>query len=199
MKAVDYRISFWLGLVFSLAFSYEASAQYFSRNSVQLPAIGWMAMDSSFGAVNKIKWGMTDQIQIGTGYARDIWDLKLWWLSETAVGFGFVNYLGAPPSRVAVTLQGSTGLKYNFLTQRWRPFAGAMVEVLQIFNAQKNASSLFIPSTPTWGALRPMIGLEWIFGIDMSVEAELGYVLLMNFEDPVRHGAMARLAYRLYF
>lgn len=174
-------------------------AQYFSRNSVQLPSVGWMAMDSSFGAVNDVKWGINDQFQIGSGYARDLVDLKLWWLNETALGFGHVNLPGAPSSRVAVSFHGATGLKYNFRTERWRPFVGLMFEILQIFNTQARSEFLFELATPTWGGFRPMLGLEWIFSNDMSVEAEAGYILLMNFEDPIRHSAMARFAYRIYF
>ena len=189
---------FWLIAALGVA-APEAMAQYFSRNSVQLPSVGWLAMDSSFGAVNDVKWGLNDQFQIGTGYARDLVDLKLWWLNETALGFGNVNLPGAPSSRVAVSFHGATGFKYNFRTERWRPFVGLMFEILQIFNTHARSEFLFELATPTWGGFRPMLGLEWIFSNDMSVEAEAGYILLMNFEDPVRHSAMGRFAYRIYF
>jgi len=176
----------------------ESKAQYFARNSVQLPSFGWMSMDSSF-AINDVIWGLNDQIQIGTGYARDIWDLKLWWINETAVGFAGVNIPGELSSRIAVTLQGSTGLKYNFHTERKRPFVGLMVEVFQIFNTQEQGLYPYVMSSLTWAALRPHVGFEWIFSGDMSVEIQAGYVGLLNFEDPWRHSFMARFAYRLYF
>lgn len=176
----------------------NAQAQYFARNCVQLPSIGWMAMDSSFARVNPYTWGVNDMVQIGTGYARDLLDLKLWWVSETSVGFGQVNLPGAPASRVAITVQGSTGLRYNFHTERWRPFTGFMLEIFQIFNQQPDPYG-FQTATPTWAALRPFAGIEWIFTDDMSVELQAGYILLINFEDPVRQSIMARVAYKLYF
>jgi hypothetical protein len=186
-------------LLWALCLADGAFAQYFARNSVQLPSLGWMAMDSTFGFANKVQWGMNDQVQIGTGFARDLVDLKLWWVSESAVGFGQVNLPGVPTSRIAVTVQGSTGLKYNFYTERWRPFAGFMLEVFQVFNSQAEAYFPYVLATPTWAAFRPMVGLEWIFESDMSLELQTGYILLLNFEDPVRHSFMVRAAYRIYF
>lgn len=178
--------------------SSDAFAQYFARNSVQLPCVGWLGLDSSFSGANDPTWGADDQIQVGTGYARDLSALKLWWITETAFGISYVNYPGAPSSRMAISIQGGTGIKYNFLVQYWRPFIGLMAEVFQIFNFQ---DSRFISevAAPTWGALRPMLGLEWMFANDMSLEVESGYIMLINFEDPVRHSALVRLAYRLYF
>lgn len=158
-----------------------------------------MALDSSFGVFNEVKWGLNDSIQIGTGYARDLYDLRLWWINESAIGFARVNAPGAPSSRIAVTVQGSTGLKYNFFTERWRPFLGFMLEIFQIFNAQTEAYLSHTIAAPTWGAFRPMAGIEWLFDDDMSFEAQAGYVLMLNFEDPVRHSLVSRLAYRLYF
>lgn len=192
----NWKICLAVGVL--LVKAYTAEAQYFARNSVQLPSIGWVSMDSSF-AVNQVKWGLNDQIQIGTGYARDIWDLKLWWTNETAVGFAGVNIPGELSSRIAVTLQGSTGLKYNFQTERKRPFVGLMIEVFQIFNTQDQSLYPYVMSSLTWAAIRPHVGFEWVFSSDMSVEMQVGYVGMLNFADPMRHSVMARFAYRLYF
>jgi hypothetical protein len=186
-------------LVFLVLLGAQAHAQYFARNSVQLPSVGWMAMDSTMGTVNPILWGLNDQVQIGTGYGRDLYDLRLWWVTETAIGFAGVNYPGAPSSRIAITFEAETGVKYNFLNQRWRPFVGFMVGFLQIFNAYRSAFYPYLLTGFSWGTIRPMVGLEWIFTNDMSFELESGYVLLTNFENPVRHSVMARLGYRVHF
>ena len=159
-------------------------------------------MDSTLGNANSLKWGMTDQILIGSGYARDVMELKLWWVGETAVGFGYVEYPGAPPSRIAVTFEAGTGLRYNFWTERWRPFTSLMLEVMSIFNTKKPVPFPYFfnyVSVPTFVALRPSLGLEWIFGEDMGIEIEAGYLLMSNFENPARHSVILRSAYRLYF
>ncbi|HEY4220728.1 MAG TPA: hypothetical protein VGO62_05280, partial [Myxococcota bacterium] len=112
----------------------------------------------------------------------------------------------ATPS-AALTLAVSTGFRYNFLEERVRPFVAMHLQYLWLigtttpFEAPGNG---FLGGTNMFIGLRPGGGIEWIFGDEQSLKAELdlvGYVV----PDPRGIGSLflpssiARLSYLIYF
>lgn len=175
-----------------------AWAQYFGNHSVQLPVVGWMFLGTLDG-LNPSPWGTTDQIQIGTGYMHAIGGYNLWYANETLVGFSYATYPGAPPSRIAVGFDMANGLRYNFMWERWRPFVSLFLDYFQISDGRQNVSFPFLFTTKWWLGLRGGGGLEYIFDPNMSLEVAAGYLVMLDFENPIRQSLLARLSYRLYF
>jgi hypothetical protein len=166
-------------------------AQYFGNNAFQVPLIGWMGFDTTTGFANTDPWQVTDQPQIGFGYMRALVGYKLWLTAQSAVGFGYNRNPNLLASQLVVSLNLSSGLRYNFLDRRIRPFVAGQIEYLQFFNDGGRYKA--------WAGLLAGPGIEWIFGKDMGISLETGAHALFDFLNPARFSWSARLSYMLYF
>lgn len=172
--------------------SIPCQAQYFNRSAMQLPLIGWMGLDTTASALvlkNAKPWQSSDQVQIGFGYMHAIWSYNLWWITQGAVAFGFETNTA---SNILIGINASSGLRYNFMTEYWRPFLAGQVEYLQFFHQTSNTQNWWLGFL-----LGP--GVEWIFADDMGLQLETGMHVLSDFSNPVRFAWSARLSYQLYF
>jgi hypothetical protein len=196
-------LSAW-GLCLSVAlglYAGDAQAQ-FRNNGLQIPNIGWMAMGTSSDFINQgfgTKWGATDQMTLGVGYFRAV-GYDLWWDNQTALGFGGAVNTGQF-AKTVVSLNVSTGLRYNFLDEKHRPFVAGHIHYVQMFNTegtevQGNAA---LGGQPLWVGGRVGGGYEWFFDEEMSLQAELDGVLFFNLDHPPKLSAIARFAYNVYF
>lgn len=174
-------------LACALVIATPLHSQYLGVHAFQLPALGFMSMES---------FQVTPQATFGLGYSQ-LLATNLWGLVNTAIGYGKTIADGDKSTRLG-TAQGQLGLKYNFLSENWRPFFGTYVQYLHLLGppvSDDNGNLLAV----SFVGLRPSIGLEWFVWSDMSLEAEAGYVLYFNLDDPWQHGAQAKIAYNLYF
>lgn len=144
-------------------------------------------------------WGATDQITLGVGYFRAM-GYNLWWDNQTALGFGGAVTDGIYP-KTAVSLNVSTGLRYNFLDEKHRPFVSGHIHYVQLFNADPKyvPGNAALGGTPLWVGGRFGGGYEWFFAEEMSVQGEVNGVVFLNLDQPPKVSAIARLSYNVYF
>jgi hypothetical protein len=90
-------------------------AQYFGTDAFQTPIIGWMGFDTTAGSLvsSSEPWPVTDQLQFGFGYMHALVSCKLWYILQSAVGFGYAKHYEQLPNRIIVGLNASSGLRYN--------------------------------------------------------------------------------------
>ena len=220
-------------VLFLVCFTSLSAYAQFRNNAVQIPSIGYMAMGAvdypielvvkgtGIGDENDWKWNATDNITIGTGYARAL-GYNLWYEVQAAVGFGLATYppIGADIHPL-VSLSTSTGLRYNFLDEEYRPFVAGHIHYLWLYNTLgPNGESLEIQTNELlggqsmWVGGRGGLGFEWFFmaslrgwGVDiplfydeMSVQAEADALCFFSLSEfPINPSGTFRFSYNVYF
>lgn len=177
-----------------------ASAQ-FRNNGLQLNA-GWISMGTTSDWINRsynTAWGATDQVTLGIGYFRAI-GYNLWWDNQTAVGFGGAINAGVT-AKTVVSLNVSTGMRYNFLDEKHRPYVAGHIHYVQMFNTEGTEvlGNAALGGQPLWVGGRLGGGYEWFFAEEMSLQGELDGVVFFNLDHPPKLSAILRLAYNVYF
>lgn len=174
----------------------SAHAQYFKHNAMQVPSIGWLILDKS--------WYATDQLTFGVGYLGLIDDD--WWLTVDVAQVGFGSWLTLNPAtqkfekvpqKGAGTLVIGPGIRYNFLPHATRPYLGAKVQYVRFFS-DSNFWNFSSPES-NWIGTVAVLGLEWFFTGDISLDVEANGSLLFNFNQPMRLSALLKLGMNVYF
>jgi hypothetical protein len=204
-----------------VALSFPARAQY-RNQGVQLPNVGvidlgtWdLVLNNGHaarqnlgvaGAIPDHGWNVWDQPTVGAGYFLAL-GYDLWWDNQAAVGAS-TTVIDVGNGTPILTLQISSGLRFNFSEDRLRPFAAVHLEYLWLIGVSSAAipvpSNSFLSSNMFLG-LRPGGGVEWIFGDEVSFQAELDFI---GFLVPDKNRALGglilpsstlRLSYNIYF
>lgn len=222
----------------ALLYSPPVSAQY-RNNGVIMPSIGYFSGHESLdiftglaaeniGPLDDVgfgdwEWNTTGHLTIGAGYMRAL-GYNLWLIVETAIGGGVATkYVGSPLPPPVFSLHVSTGLRYNFLDEEYRPFISGHVHYLHQFStpaaqlrinniqgltdsgAGRTAASFFV-------GMRAGGGFEWFFlsslrrwGLDvpifydeMSLQAEANAAMFLLLGAPLP-SFVARASYIVYF
>jgi hypothetical protein len=240
MRSVDsmrwpYALVFW-GLIISAGMASTSAHAQYRNNAVQLPSVGYMAMwtadqpikllltNLNVGNDTDWQWNSSDHITLGTGYSRAL-GYNLWYEVQAAVGFGAATY---PPSGVnfpqvhpLVSLSTSTGLRYNFMDEDYRPFVAGHINYLWLYNTQgPSGESLGIQTNELlggqsmWVGIRTGAGFEWFFmaslrgwGMDiplfydeMSAQLEADTLFFVSLsQNPINPSGTVRLSYNIYF
>lgn len=164
-----------------------AQAQY--RNQGVRFAAGWLGLGTWDRVLNDGKaaqqqppepgWNLYDQPSAGAGYFTAI-GYDLWFDFQAVIGAWTTVLDQSDKATPVITLMTSVGLRYNFLSERVRPFLGAYLQYFQLI-ALPSAGSIapvpgngFLGNSPFFVGLQPTGGVEWIFGDEVSVAAELG-------------------------
>ena len=188
---------FVLGVAFN---AQEAQAQ-FRNHGVYLPSLGWMGFGNSTNAINSAnnqKWETTDHWTLGSGYFSAI-GYQLWWDNQTYLGFGQPFEMGI--DKTLISLSVSSGLRYNFLRHKHRPFVNANFHYLQFFNIEGTEikGNPNLGNTALFLGLRPGAGYEMFVGDEISLMSEVNYILFVSLDNPVRHSFASRLSFNVYF
>ena len=187
-----------------------AARAQFRNNGLQFNA-GWMGLGSTEtlirgnmppGAPDKL-WSMNDQGTFGVGYFRAI-GYQLFWENQTVIGLGeaITNQANANIGTAVVSLNVSTGLRYNILDERHRPFVSGHIQYLQILNPTPEIlGNDTLGGAALWVGARVGGGYEWFFGDEMSVMGELNGVLYADLLSSaiVKPGAIGRVSWNVYF
>ncbi len=206
-----------LVVVAALCASQGAHAQYFRNQGIQLPNAGWLGLSTWDYVINgghaatdlqDDGWNIWDQPTLGAGYFFAI-GYNLWLDSQAAIGASTTTTSANANGDPVLTLAISTGLRYNFLDERHRPYVAAHVQYLQLIAFSSGTAEIpgneFLGNTPFFIGLRPGVGYEYIFGDEMSVQAELGIVgfLVPDAQRGIGNlflpASIARLSYNIYF
>jgi hypothetical protein len=172
---------------FSMLDAAPARAQ-FRNQGIELPNVGWLGLSTFDAAIHggpiagDVGWNIWDQPTIGLGWFFAIgYDL---WLENTAALGASTTVLGRQanaPGDPVLTIAASTGLRYNFMSERLRPYVAMHVQYLQLLTVAGEGVTVDIPqnfflNAPFFIGLRPGAGVEWIFGDEVSLKAELGVI-----------------------
>ena len=103
--------------------------------------------------------------------------------------------------KTLVSLSVSSGLRYNFLRHKHRPFVSGNFHYLQFMNIEGTAikGNPNLNNTAMWIGLRPGGGYEYFVAPEMSLMGELNYILFVSLDHPVRHSLASRLSFNVYF
>lgn len=184
-----------------LCWSGTASAQSFRNNNLQFSA-GWMALGTTTDALNQsfgLPWNATDQGTIGVGYMNAI-GYNMWWVNDVNLGFGGALNLGAF-AKTVVTTNVATGLRYNFLDEKIRPFVAGYFHYIQFFNTEGTGvqGNIALGGVPLWVGIRLGAGCEWVFAPEMAVQFEAAPIVFFNLDQPPKLSGVLKLAYNVYF
>ena len=231
-QSYRHRPFFWMVIVSFCFVSLSAHAQY-RNNAVQVPSIGYMAMGAmdyptqlvveglGIGDKNDWKWNATDNLTLGAGYSRAL-GYNLWYEVQASVGFGLATF---PPTgsrfHPLVSLSTSTGLRYNFLDEEYRPFVAGHIQYLWLYNTLGPGgedldiqTNELLGDQSMWVGARGGVGFEWFFvaslrgwGADvplfydeMSVQAEADALCFLSLSEfPINPSGIFRISYNVYF
>jgi hypothetical protein len=193
--------------VFGFFAAAPAEAQFFRNNAFTIKA-GWLGLGDTFDGATDLKlWNAGDQGQVGAGYNTAL-GYNLWLDGSAFVGIGYVRIPDNAPQQVLFSYAIDTGLRYNFLNERVRPFVSGHLQYLQIMT-----SSVDIPrndlfgGSPFWVGARAGGGVE-LFHVDnqsFMLEATLNGYFGANVPPDggvasiVLPAAQAQLSYQIYF
>jgi hypothetical protein len=203
------RLRLLLVVVLASAFASPASAQYFRNNAFTIKA-GWMGLGSTWDSATGLKmWNMSDQVQIGAGYSYAL-GYQLWLDTSATLGMGALRIpddeFGGQQLIADLTID--TGLRYNFLEERVRPFISGHINYLQVVTPSAQIPANTLTGAPFWVGARVGGGLE-LFHVDeqsVLIEATItGYVGINSPPKPngdltyVLPATQAQLSYQIYF
>lgn len=182
-----------------------ASAQYF-RNSAFSVKAGWFGLGSTFdNLTQQTIWNMTDQVAVGAG-ANFAIGYNLWLDSAAIIGGGALVI--PDPQETLFTLAIDTGLRYNFMEERVRPFIAGHVSYLQVVTPSAQIpQNAFLEGAPFWVGARLGGGVELFLLDDQSLMLEATLNGYVGANDPPLNGprtyvlpALQALAsYQIYF
>ena len=188
---------FFMGVTFG---PNEAHAQ-FRNNGIYLPSLGWMGLEPA------PMLSIRPTIKNGRLLTIGRWVLVI--LPRLVISFGGTIrptlVLGNPlllgVDKTLVSLSVSSGLRYNFLRHKHRPFVSGNFHYLQFMNIEGTAikGNPNLNNTAMWIGLRPGGGYEYFVAPEMSLMGELNYILFVSLDHPVRHSLASRLSFNVYF
>jgi len=211
--------SWMAGLVVlaALCASSRAEAQYFRNQGLQLPNAGWLGLSTwdhllngghAATDIDDDGWNIWDQPTLGAGYFFAI-GYNLWLDSQAAIGASTTTVSSSAAAEPVLTLAISSGLRYNFMEERHRPYVAAHIQYLQLIALTNGTAEIpgneFLGNTPFFIGFRPGVGYEYIFGDEMSVQAELGIIGFVVPDGQRGIGSLflpasvARVSYNIYF
>lgn len=185
-------------LFFSL-FATESQAQY--RNNSLSGGLGWIAFNSLDGLNQSygLPWGASDQLGLDVNLKNAI-GYQTFLDSGAGLGFGGGLQAGAAVQTV-VSLRVFTGIRYDFMSEKHRPFVAGYIQYLQFFNIEGTQ----IPGNPAlggqalWVGLRPTVGYEFFFMPEFSVQLDLAPTVYVNLDQAPKFGAQGRVLLSSYF
>ena len=169
-----------------------AEAQFFRNNGIGVQ-FGWKGLGSTFDGLTGQKiWNTTDQATVGMGYYQAL-GYQLWFdILQAEIGMGAERI--APEGRDIAPIfsfSATTGVRYIFLEERFRPFIGAHVQYLQILPVAADPDipiNALTGNAPFWVGLRLGGGVEYFFGDDISLIAGLHLAGFAGLNEPPKNG-----------
>lgn len=160
-------------LCVGLAFAQPAQAQY--RNQGLQFNVGYLGLGTVWEAAIGPVWNMHDQPTLGAGHTLAI-GYNLWFDNTVALGGGVLKITNGNQLEPVFSLTISTGLRYQFLEEKFRPFVSGHISYLQIIPATANPpvpTNGFLGAAPFWVGARLGGGAEYFFADEMSLMGEL--------------------------
>ncbi len=176
----------------ALLVAVPAQAQYFRNNGVGVQ-LGWKGLGSTIDGLTGVKiWNMTDQVTVGAGYFTAI-GYNLWFdILQAEIGIGAERIVTGREPGPLFSFSGTSGVRYQFLEERLRPYIGAHIQYLQIIAVTPNPeipTNALTGSAPFWVGLRGTGGLEYYLADEVSLLAHLDVAGFVGLNTPPPNGA----------
>ena len=188
-------------------FAAPADAQFF-RNAGVGVGVGWQGLGSTWDTVaNRSLWSVEDEVTVSaTGFAA--LGYNLWFEAGGGIGLSAVRYSSKDEWIFSGTF--SSGLRYNFLDERFRPFVSGHINYLTLFPPPTGGtipSNGWFGGSANWGGFSGGGGVEYIFSDEQSLLFEAQMLGYLGAITPAGGGgsifalpaSSARLAYQIYF
>ena len=169
-----------------------AGAQYFRNNGIGIQ-LGWKGLGSTIDGLTGLKiWNMTDQVTVGAGYFTAI-GYNLWFdILQADIGIGSERIVSGREPGPIFSFSGTSGVRYQFLEERIRPYIGAHIQYLQIISVTPNPeipTNALTGTAPFWVGLRGTGGVEYYLADEVSILAHLDLAGFVGLNSPPPNGA----------
>ena len=169
-----------------------AGAQYFRNNGIGIQ-LGWKGLGSTIDGLTGLKiWNMTDQVTVGAGYFTAI-GYNLWFdILQADIGIGSERIVSGREPGPIFSFSGTSGVRYQFLEERIRPYIGAHIQYLQIISVTPNPeipTNALTGTAPFWVGLRGTGGVEYYLADEVSILAHLDLAGFVGLNSPPPYGA----------
>jgi hypothetical protein len=174
-------------LVWALGGSAPAQAQFFRNNGLSV-LVGWKGLGSTWdGATGEKIWNLSDQGTVGMGYFRALDYNWFWDVAQVEIGMGAERQVTGRDPGPMFSVSGTTGVRYNFLEERVRPFVSGHVQYLQIIPVTPNPeipTNAFSDNFPFWLGARVGGGCEFFVVDEVSLLAHAGLTAFTGLNSP---------------
>lgn len=198
-----------LATVATALFAAPADAQFF-RNAGIGVGVGWQGMGTTWDAATKtLFWNVNDQATVSAmGFAA--LGYNLWFEAGGGIGISTVRISDGANGDWIYSGTFTSGLRYNFLEERFRPFVSGHINYLTLFPAPAGGAiplNNWFGGTANWGGFSAGGGVEYIFADEQSLLFEAQMLGYLGANTAVEGGtksfalpaSTARLAYQIYF
>ena len=164
-----------------------AQAQFFRNNGISVLA-GWKGLGSTWdGATGEKIWNMSDQGTIGMGYFTALGYNLFFDVLHAEIGMGAERLVRNRQAGPIFSFSASTGLRYNFLEERVRPFVSGHLQYLQIIPVTPNPeipTNALTRNAPFWLGARVGGGCEFFIMDEVSLLAHAGLTAFTGLNSP---------------
>ncbi len=170
----------------------DAQAQFFRNNGISIVG-GWKGLGTTFdGTTGQILWNVEDQVTIGAGYFTAI-GYDLWFdILSAEIGIGGERLVDGREPGPMFSFSATSGLRYQFLSEKIRPFVGAHLQYLQLIPVLPNPkipTNSLTNETPFWVGLRLGGGCEFFVMDEVSLMASLHIAGFTGLNSPPDGGS----------
>jgi hypothetical protein len=198
-------------VVFMSAFgATDAQAQFFRNNGISVIG-GWKGLGTTFdGLTGQVLWNIEDQVTVGAGYYTAI-GYDLWFdIFSAEIGIGSERLVAGREPGPIFSFSATSGIRYQFLSEKIRPFVGAHLQYLQLITVLPNPDvpvNSLTGDSPFWVGLRLGGGCEFFILDEVSLMASLHIAGFTGLNSPPAGGsptfilpqASGNLAANIYF
>ncbi len=164
-----------------------AQAQFFRNNGISV-LVGWKGLGSTWdGATGEKIWNMSDQGTIGMGYFTALGYNLFFDVLHAEIGMGAERLVRNRQAGPIFSFSASTGLRYNFLEERVRPFVSGHLQYLQIIPVTPNPeipTNALTGNAPFWLGARVGGGCEFFIMDEVSLLAHAGLTAFTGLNSP---------------
>jgi hypothetical protein len=167
--------------------SVPAQAQYFRNNGISF-LLGWKGLGDTVDGISREKiWNVSDQATIGAGYFTAV-GYNLWLdLLQAEIGIGTERLVEGRPRAPMFSFSATSGVRYFFLEERFRPFVGAHLQYMQLIPSIETTQiprNVLTNYSPFWVGARLGGGAEYYFADEFSVLLHLDATALVGLNAP---------------
>ncbi len=192
----------------SVLASAPAHAQ-FRNGGIQVSA-GWLGLGTLVDPLLGPSWNIHDQPTLGAGYQMAI-GYNLWFeVIHASIGASWVRISSLDVIEPVFSFSVASGLRYNFLEEKFRPFISGHLHYQHLLAVTENApipTNTLLGNAPFWLGVRLGGGVEYFHADEQSLMLLGGVMVFTGLNAPPPGGQQSfvlpsyllRFSYQVYF